>query len=125
MVRQSPRKTKGNSSTRDSSLVEQTHSVKVNGTAAKKGARVEFKVEEVEKKAISKRKSVAESDFEPEEPAEEAKKPAAKKRKTKAGKEDENMPLAARTAISSLKKAMYIGAHVSGAGGLCPISSTS
>ncbi|KAK2062559.1 apurinic endonuclease [Colletotrichum caudatum] len=51
---------------------------------------------------------------------EEEEKPA-KKRKTaskgKAKKEDD-MPLADRTAISSLKKAMYIGAHVSGAGGV-------
>lgn len=42
---------------------------------------------------------------------------APKKRKTKEEKEAEAMPLAARTAVSSLKKAMYIGAHVSGAGG--------
>lgn len=40
-----------------------------------------------------------------------------KKRKTKEEKESEAMPLAARTAVGSLKKAMYIGAHVSGAGG--------
>ena len=42
-----------------------------------------------------------------------------KKRKTKA-KDAENgdaMPLAERTAVSSLKTAMHIGAHVSGAGG--------
>ncbi|KAK3337127.1 xylose isomerase-like protein [Cercophora scortea] len=44
-----------------------------------------------------------------------AKKPAAKKRKTKG---DDNMPLAARTAVTSLKRAMFIGAHVSGAGGV-------
>ncbi|KAK4105285.1 AP endonuclease [Parathielavia hyrcaniae] len=50
---------------------------------------------------------------------EETKKPATKKRKT-ASKQDakDSMPLAARTAISSLKRAMYIGAHVSGAGGV-------
>lgn len=40
-----------------------------------------------------------------------------KKRKVK-GKEDDTMPLADRTPVSSLKKAMYIGAHVSGAGGM-------
>ena len=44
-----------------------------------------------------------------------------KKRKTtkgKAGKKDDAMsPLAARTVVMSLKKAMYIGAHVSSAGG--------
>ncbi|KAL2022810.1 hypothetical protein VTK56DRAFT_4626 [Thermocarpiscus australiensis] len=49
------------------------------------------------------------------------KRPAAKKRKTAPKKDkavDDTMPLAARTAIASLKRAMYIGAHVSGAGGV-------
>lgn len=40
-----------------------------------------------------------------------------KKRKTKEEKEAEEMPIAARTAVGSLKKALYIGAHVSAAGG--------
>ncbi|KAH7034975.1 xylose isomerase-like protein [Microdochium trichocladiopsis] len=44
-------------------------------------------------------------------------KPAPKKRKTK-GKEEDTMPLTERTAITALKKAMYIGAHVSSAGGV-------
>ncbi|KAK2022405.1 apurinic endonuclease [Colletotrichum zoysiae] len=51
---------------------------------------------------------------------EEEEKPA-KKRKTAAkgkAKKEDDMPPAERTAISSLKKAMYIGAHVSGAGGV-------
>lgn len=52
------------------------------------------------------------------EEAEEVKKPAPKKRKTKKDKEDDMAPLAERTAVSSLKKAMYIGAHVSAAGGM-------
>lgn len=53
-----------------------------------------------------------------DEGAEEAEvKPTPKKRKTKEDKEAEMAPLAVRTAISSLPKAMYIGAHVSGAGG--------
>lgn len=51
---------------------------------------------------------------------EEGDKPQPKKRKTKKEKEDEAMPLAERTAIASLKRAMYIGAHVSGAGGKAP-----
>ncbi|KAH6689179.1 xylose isomerase-like protein [Plectosphaerella plurivora] len=42
----------------------------------------------------------------------------AKKRKTKATKDEEMNPLAPRTAVSALGKAMYIGAHVSGAGGV-------
>lgn len=64
------------------------------------------------KTGVSKRKVKAEAD----ESEEETK---SKKRKTVKGKSSEDMaPLAARTAISSLKKAMYIGAHVSGAGGM-------
>lgn len=42
---------------------------------------------------------------------------AAKRRKTKA-RDDDSMPLAERTAVASLDKAMYIGAHVSAAGGV-------
>lgn len=45
-----------------------------------------------------------------------AEKPAKKKRKTKEEKEAENMPVAARTVGHKL----YIGAHVSSAGGQCP-----
>lgn len=45
-------------------------------------------------------------------------KPTPKKRKTKEDKDREMLPLAARTAVDSLPKAMYIGAHVSGAGGM-------
>ncbi|XMA19339.1 hypothetical protein WAI453_012130 [Rhynchosporium graminicola] len=41
-----------------------------------------------------------------------------KKRKTKEEKEAEAMPIAARTAVGTLKSAMRIGAHVSGAGGV-------
>ncbi|PVH76606.1 AP endonuclease [Cadophora sp. DSE1049] len=41
-----------------------------------------------------------------------------KKRKTKEEKEAETMPIAARTAVASLKSAMHIGAHVSAAGGV-------
>lgn len=40
-----------------------------------------------------------------------------KKRKTKEEKEAEAMPIATRTSVATLKKAMRIGAHVSGAGG--------
>ena len=45
-----------------------------------------------------------------------------KKRKTATAKDEDTMPLADRTAISSLTKAMYIGAHVSAAGGMLPIT---
>lgn len=74
--------------------------------------------------ASKKRKAAEESeineDHECDSHNEDAKEeePTPKKRKTtKKDKEDDMAPLAARTAVSSLKKAMYIGAHVSGAGG--------
>ena len=74
--------------------------------------------------------SCAERDDDSGFEADDTKTPAAKKRKTKAAagittkktrkKKDEadGMPLAARTAVASLGRAMYIGAHVSGAGGV-------
>ncbi|KAK0733460.1 xylose isomerase-like protein [Lasiosphaeria miniovina] len=52
---------------------------------------------------------------------EEKKKPAAKKRNTSkkaAGSKPDDMPLATRTAVASLPRAVFIGAHVSGAGGV-------
>jgi len=52
-----------------------------------------------------------------ESPIEPDKKPK-KARKTKGEKISEEMPLAARSAVSGLKRAMYIGAHVSAAGGV-------
>lgn len=67
-------------------------------------------------KAPVKRKLKEEED-EGEEDKEEKK--TTKKRKTKEEKEAETMPLAERTLVSTLKKAVHIGAHVSGAGGKC------
>lgn len=67
------------------------------------------------KKASAKRKSKAVDDEEDDKDA--GKKKVTKKRKTKEEKEAEAMPLAARTVIAGLKKAMQIGAHVSAAGG--------
>jgi hypothetical protein len=77
------------------------------------------------KKAAGKKRKAAddtegedhECDSHNEAEPDEKEKPAPKKRKTKKDKEAEAMPLAQRTAVSSLKRAMYIGAHVSGAGG--------
>ncbi|KAF7535454.1 hypothetical protein G7Z17_g13200 [Cylindrodendrum hubeiense] len=60
-------------------------------------------------------KRKAEPEPEPKESAPATK--TVKKRKTKA-KDEDAMPLADRTAVPSLKKAMYIGAHVSAAGGV-------
>lgn len=67
-----------------------------------------------------KRKAADDEDHECDscdEKEEEKPKPAAKKQRTKKAKEEDNMPLAERTAVTSLKRGMYIGAHVSGAGG--------
>jgi AP endonuclease-1 len=69
------------------------------------------------KKAPVKRKAKTEDD-EDEEGGDDNK--VKKKRKTKGEKEAEAMPLAERTAIGALKKAMHIGAHVSAAGGAYP-----
>lgn len=45
---------------------------------------------------------------------------AVKKRKGQAKGDEAAMPLVERTAVSSLGKAMYIGAHISAAGGISP-----
>ncbi|KAI1455639.1 AP endonuclease [Annulohypoxylon moriforme] len=55
-----------------------------------------------------------EDDVEPSAPAPKA----AKKRKTAKGKVEDLVALAKRTVIDTLKKPMYIGAHVSSAGGV-------
>lgn len=70
-------------------------------------------VQEKPKPKSAKRKSAEDDD---DEDADDKK--VKKKRKTKEEKEAEAMPLAARTAIGTLKRAMFIGAHVSGAGGM-------
>ncbi|KAH8905454.1 DNA-lyase, partial [Coniochaeta sp. PMI_546] len=67
--------------------------------------------------APKKRKTKAKKEADDDQQDEE--KPVKKKRRTKAEKEaEENMVLAARTAATALKRAMYIGAHVSAAGGV-------
>ncbi|KAI1200559.1 xylose isomerase-like protein [Nemania serpens] len=80
--------------------------------------------EEVElHKPAKKRKGAPKTKGEDEDSASEklkaapAKKPRAARSKAKAKPEDAT-PLAERTAIPSLNKAMYIGAHVSSAGGV-------
>lgn len=62
-------------------------------------------------KAVTKRKAEPEPEIDAPAPAAKV----TKKRKTK--KEEDSTPLADRTAVSSLKPAMHIGAHVSAAGG--------
>jgi AP endonuclease-1 len=66
------------------------------------------------KKVSAKRKVKTEDEEEGEEKVIVTK----KKRKTKEEKEAENVPLAERTLIVTLKKSMHIGAHVSGAKGM-------
>lgn len=76
---------------------------------------------EAKTKVKTKRKAIKNEEAADEDEAGEGEdaKPAPKKRKTKAEKEaEENMILAPRTAVSSLKRSMFIGAHVSGAGGI-------
>jgi AP endonuclease-1 len=82
--------------------------VKINTVKAK----AVLEKEQSSKNGSSKRKLKTEDDNE------ETNKKVTKKRKTKEEKEAENMPLAPRTLVGSLKKAMFIGAHVSGAGGM-------
>ncbi|KAI7781157.1 dna-(apurinic or apyrimidinic site) lyase 1 [Diaporthe eres] len=122
--RTSPRK----KATATAVKVEKEVVQKVNGAAAKAKAKVtKTKAEAVtpKKKTAGKKRKAAddtededhECDSHNEAEQDEKEKPGPKKRKTKKEKEAEAMPLAARTAVSSLKRAMYIGAHVSGAGG--------
>ncbi|AEO53986.1 hypothetical protein MYCTH_114166 [Thermothelomyces thermophilus ATCC 42464] len=110
-------------------------------TTSAADAKVDVKVDVIKTKASKRKTAAAEPDLDGEDientsPAEDAnsresqetkKKPAAKKRKTantttantaKEEAEGITMPLAPRTAVASLKRAMYIGAHVSGAGGV-------
>ncbi|KAF7885313.1 uncharacterized protein EAF01_011378 [Botrytis porri] len=66
-------------------------------------------------KAPVKRKLKQDEDKDEEDKEE---KKVTKKRKTKEEKEAETMPLVERTLVSTLKRAVHIGAHVSGAGGV-------
>lgn len=70
----------------------------------------------VETKSAKKRKAT-QSNIEDGEPAIEEPK-TTKKRKTAKAKTENLMALAKRTVINTLSKSMYIGAHVSSAGGM-------
>lgn len=76
------------------------------------------RVTKITKAASVKRKLKDEDEDEDKQDGEtiDEKKPI-KKRKTKEDKNAETMPLAGRTLVSTLKKAVHIGAHVSAAGG--------
>ncbi|KAI1329565.1 xylose isomerase-like protein [Xylariaceae sp. FL0255] len=99
MPRQSPRKIKREAAVEASSSV-----------AADKRSKA---AESPAPSSVRKRKTADEDQVEDTKPV-----AAPKKRKRTANKAQDEMPLAERTAIASLKKAMYIGAHVSGAGGV-------
>jgi AP endonuclease-1 len=66
--------------------------------------------------AATKRKADSEPDADVDSKTQASK--AVKKRKGKGKGDEEAMILAERTAVSALGKAMYIGAHVSAAGGI-------
>ncbi|KAK1996363.1 AP endonuclease [Colletotrichum falcatum] len=98
-----------------------TTTTKTNGTKSTTVAATKSKTA-TSKKPAPKRKAASDDEHEScGSCAEEEEEKPAKKRKTAArgkAKKEDDMPLADRTAVSSLKKAMYIGAHVSGAGGV-------
>lgn len=144
--RQSPRKRTVAVIKKTEVTAKTTPADRKNGRATKTEA-VVAKTEAAAKVRKAKRKAAEEEDTDDgeghgsrcgsvhEEDHEETKKPVARnavangpasKQPAKKQKTDEDqgpMPLAVRTSISALKKAMYIGAHVSAAGGtFCPFS---
>ncbi|KAF2970148.1 hypothetical protein GQX73_g3487 [Xylaria multiplex] len=133
--RQPPRKTKGAAAETstlkpDASRVSGTSKAESKTRVAKRKVietgfepEVTSEGEDVELNTAKKRKAVAKTRREEEDSTAEEPKAAApkKQRATKAkakAKTEDPMPLAERTAITALKKAMYIGAHVSSAGGV-------
>ncbi|KAI1828020.1 AP endonuclease [Xylaria intraflava] len=79
--------------------------------------------DEPEPKPVKRRKTSAKSrvkdeDSDAGEPEATPKKPKAGRAKAKAKHVDDATPLAERTAVTTLKRPMYIGAHVSSAGGV-------
>lgn len=85
--------------------VEATNDTKPDkGSSTTKGAK-----ETTTKKSTTKRELISDG---------EEIKPAKKPRKTKEEKEAEMLPLASRTAINTLTRQIYIGAHVSASGGV-------
>lgn len=109
MPRSSPRKKPTVSYNEDSDGMP---AVKTNGVS-NAISKLKHAAAKAKDTATGKRKA------EPEEEAvhqTEATKPI-KKRKTNRKTEDTSMPLAQRTSVPSLTKAMYLGAHVSAAGG--------
>lgn len=107
MPRQSPRKAQN-------VAVEKTPGkVTANGSSAKAVSTAKPVVQKAN--GAAKRKSLHEQDC--DSCGEEDQK-VTKKAKPGKAKASGDMVLAERTAVSSLKKAMYIGAHISSAGGM-------
>ncbi|KAG4425888.1 hypothetical protein IFR04_001095 [Cadophora malorum] len=91
------------------------------GPSPAKAKKTKVKAETVVEEKAARPKKVAKRKVKDEDEDEDGDQDAnktKKKRKTKEEKEAETMPLAARTTVTSLKSAMHIGAHVSGAGGV-------
>jgi len=119
MPRSSPRKAKPTPAVAEVTVVKT--SVAIRNGSAKKSTSVTKSRVDIKKPTSKKRQSPDEADFECDSHHEDEDKKPAKRRKT-AGKKVDDMVLAGRTAVSSLKNAMYIGAHVSSAGGTSPLS---
>jgi len=100
---------------------EEKESVKVKATPRKRKGdteEVEAEVGVAKKGKAGAKRKVKEEEGDVVE--EEGETKVTKKRKTKEEKEKEAMPLAARTVVAGLKRKMFIGAHISAAGGTSP-----
>jgi AP endonuclease-1 len=129
MSRRSGRKaTNAPSYTETTSLNEAIRPIEPNTPPSKKGRKAVEEQLEAERETVGdhtasenspvkSQKSSTKRKVEVEKVRDETDDKKVKKRKTKEEKESEEMPLAVRTPIETLKRAMYIGAHVSGAGG--------
>lgn len=106
---------------------KETDSATVNGktevakpskptTAKRKGVHQDDDISPPPKRKIK----AEEEDSHDEKTITKAAKKPVKKRKTKEETENDAMPVAARTAVATLKRKMYIGAHISAAGGTSP-----
>ncbi|KAI0009799.1 AP endonuclease [Xylariaceae sp. FL0662B] len=124
MPRHSPRKSRR-------TVVESTTtdvSTKTNGTpkgkakaqvAKRKVAEAVVDKADAGASAATKKRKAAKEEIEEEEFVAAVDEPrTTKKRKSAKAKPEDTMPLAERTAINALKKSMYLGAHVSSAGGV-------
>ncbi|KAI1780068.1 AP endonuclease [Hypoxylon cercidicola] len=107
-------------------VVETTTAAETSITNASKAKTTKPKVNEdasddealvaVEETKSAKKRKATQSNIEEGEPVADSK--TTKKRKTAKAKNENLMSLAKRTVIDTLKKSMYIGAHVSSAGGV-------